>query len=132
MAALSRLGLAPSPMEVLSVDVMVPQVAQGALAVECRADDAATRDLLKTARRPQLPALCRGRAVVPGHHRGRLRPPVAGHAISGGRAAAPRRPPGRPDGSALVRRGATGPAADGARLGADVAEMVLDSGGAIF
>ena len=39
MAALDRLGLAPEPMEVLGTDVMLPQVAQGALAVECRADD---------------------------------------------------------------------------------------------
>lgn len=38
-AALQRLGRESHIAEVLSVDVMVPQVAQGALAVECRAGD---------------------------------------------------------------------------------------------
>jgi hydroxymethylbilane synthase len=45
-AALQRLGLADHINEILAPEVMVPQVAQGALGVECRADDAATRDLL--------------------------------------------------------------------------------------
>ena len=45
-AALDRLGLATSATEVLSPALMLPQVAQGALAVECRAGDAGVRDLL--------------------------------------------------------------------------------------
>jgi hydroxymethylbilane synthase len=44
--ALERLGLADRLTEVLSPRLMVPQVAQGALAVECRADDATLRRLL--------------------------------------------------------------------------------------
>jgi hydroxymethylbilane synthase len=45
-AALSRLGLEDRIAEVLEPGVMVPQVAQGALAVECREDDDATREAL--------------------------------------------------------------------------------------
>jgi hydroxymethylbilane synthase len=45
-AALQRLGLEHEVAEVLPPSVMVPQVAQGALAVECRTDDAATREVL--------------------------------------------------------------------------------------
>jgi hydroxymethylbilane synthase len=41
-AALERLGLADRAAEVLEPDVLLPQVAQGALAVECREDDART------------------------------------------------------------------------------------------
>lgn len=44
--ALERLGLGEHVSEILGVDRMVPQVGQGALAVECRADDGATRALL--------------------------------------------------------------------------------------
>src|SRR6266700_6179085 len=44
--ALDRLGLADRIAERLDPSVVVPQVAQGALAVECRAGDDATRDLL--------------------------------------------------------------------------------------
>jgi len=47
MAALRRLGLEAEAAEALPVDVMVPQVGQGALAVECRADDAATSERLR-------------------------------------------------------------------------------------
>jgi hydroxymethylbilane synthase len=39
-AALERLGLSARATEVLDPSLMLPQVAQGALAVECRADDA--------------------------------------------------------------------------------------------
>ena len=45
-AALDRLGLAPGIVDPLDPGVLLPQVAQGALAVECRADDAATAALL--------------------------------------------------------------------------------------
>jgi hydroxymethylbilane synthase len=46
MAALERLGHADRVAEILSVEQMVPQVGQGALAVECRRDDRAMRDRL--------------------------------------------------------------------------------------
>lgn len=45
-AALDRLGLADRIAERVNPSVVLPQVAQGALAVECRADDGVTRDLL--------------------------------------------------------------------------------------
>lgn len=44
--ALHRLDLGDRASEVLGPEVMVPQVGQGALAVECRADDDATATLL--------------------------------------------------------------------------------------
>jgi hydroxymethylbilane synthase len=42
VAALDRLGLSDRIAEVLAVDALCPQVGQGSLAVECRADDAET------------------------------------------------------------------------------------------
>ncbi len=45
-AALRRLGRTAAAAEVLDPEVMVPQVAQGALAVECRVDDEEVRALL--------------------------------------------------------------------------------------
>jgi hydroxymethylbilane synthase len=44
--ALERLGLSDRIADVLPTSVMVPQVAQGALAIECRALDDATREAL--------------------------------------------------------------------------------------
>jgi len=42
LAALERLGLSEEATEVLDPSVLLPQAAQGALGVECRADDAGT------------------------------------------------------------------------------------------
>ncbi len=47
-AALERLGRADRADELLDPSVMLPQVGQGALAVECRTDDAETRTRLAT------------------------------------------------------------------------------------
>ena len=46
--ALDRLGLRPQVLDVLEPDVFVPQVGQGAIAVECRADDRRTLEALLT------------------------------------------------------------------------------------
>lgn len=45
-AGLRRLGLADRISQVLSLDVMLPAVGQGALGIECRAEDAETRRIL--------------------------------------------------------------------------------------
>jgi hydroxymethylbilane synthase len=45
-AGLRRLGLADRISQVLPTDVMLPAVGQGALGIECRAEDAATRETL--------------------------------------------------------------------------------------
>ena len=47
MAALIRLGETAWAAEVLDPELMLPQVGQGALAIECRADDASTRSILR-------------------------------------------------------------------------------------
>ena len=47
LAALERLGLVDDRVHPLDPRVLLPQVAQGALAVECRADDAATLAALR-------------------------------------------------------------------------------------
>jgi len=51
-AGLTRLGLQAHISEVLSLDVMLPAPGQGALAVQCRADDTETLDLLAAIHNP--------------------------------------------------------------------------------
>ncbi|WP_420639800.1 hydroxymethylbilane synthase [Candidatus Poriferisocius sp.] len=51
-AALDRLGERPPVVDVLDCEVMVPQVGQGALAVECRRDDDRARSLLAAIEEP--------------------------------------------------------------------------------
>jgi hydroxymethylbilane synthase len=117
-------------MEVLGVDVMVPQVAQGALAVECRLDDDTSLDLLRPLDEPWSRRCVDTERSFLATIGGACDLPVAGHATA--------TPDGQvrlegllaaPDGSTLVRRSATGRPGDGAGLGAEVAEMVLAAGG---
>ncbi len=51
-AAFQRLGLQEHLSEVFEAEQMIPQVGQGALAIECRADDAATVGLLAAIEHP--------------------------------------------------------------------------------
>lgn len=50
--ALERLGLGDQVAQVFDVDTIVPQVAQGALAVECRRDDGETVEVLRAIEDP--------------------------------------------------------------------------------
>jgi hydroxymethylbilane synthase len=59
-AAVDRLGWSPpndQETEVLAPTIMLPQVGQGALAVECRVEDAATRTLLAAIDDPEVEPL---------------------------------------------------------------------------
>ena len=71
-AALVRLGLAHEAAEVLEPSVMLPQVGQGALAVECRADDADALAVLATIDNELAAPNGSGRARVPRRARWRL------------------------------------------------------------
>jgi len=55
-AGLLRLGLDRALSQYLPVDVMLPAPGQGVLAVQCRADDEATLELLQTIHQPQVAA----------------------------------------------------------------------------
>jgi hydroxymethylbilane synthase len=55
-AGLTRLGLQSHISEVFSLDVMLPAPGQGALAVQCRADDVETLQLLASIHNPQTAA----------------------------------------------------------------------------
>jgi hydroxymethylbilane synthase len=129
-AALERLGAAPpAPAEVLPTTIALPQVGQGALAVECREDDQALRELLAGLEDPaSRRALDAERAFLA--------------AVGGGCQAAvgawarEEQPEGpltleamvaSPDGHLLVRRRVQG--RDPAELGARVAAALRASGG---
>ena len=130
LAALDRLGLRPEVMEVLDTDVMLPQVAQGAIAVECRRDDPSTMSFLQAVDDP--PTRCRVEAEraflsIVG---GACDLPVAGYATL--------RAPDRlrldglvatPDGTTVVRHQAEGHPEHPVELGAEVARLVLEGGG---
>ena len=76
VAALDRLGRsAEASPRSWTPTIVLPQVGQGTLAVECRADDEATRALLAAIEHEPSRRTLRRRAGLPGRARRRLRPP---------------------------------------------------------
>ncbi|HUI03507.1 MAG TPA: hydroxymethylbilane synthase [Acidimicrobiales bacterium] len=130
LAALDRLGLTGHVAEALDARTLLPQVGQGALAVECRAaddataallagiDDAAAHDALRAER--AFLAELGGGCTLPV---GALATAGAGGALVLDGVMASR------DGHVLVRHARAGPAGDPAGLGRRLARELLDERG---
>jgi hydroxymethylbilane synthase len=127
-AGLKRLGFEARATESLALEVMLPAPAQGALAVQCRADDPATLQLIAalddacarravTAERAFLQALGGGCAA-----------PVAAFAVDDGRQIEMRGLVAATDGSVVVRVHGHGSAPDA--LGEHLAAQAVQQGAA--
>jgi hydroxymethylbilane synthase len=128
-AALDRLGLSDRIAERLDPDMMLPQVGQGALAVECRTEDTDTRCLLdRIEHTPSRRAVDaeRGFLVELG---GDCSVPAAAHATLAGDRLRVRGLVASADGRTVVRHELAGPASSGAALGRSVARQLLDDQG---
>jgi hydroxymethylbilane synthase len=105
LAGLRRLGLQARATEVLEADVSLPAAGQGALGVECRENDAATRALLASAHDAET-AMCvaaeRGVLVAV---EGDCRAPLGAYARRAGARMVLRAFVAKPDGSALKSGG---------------------------
>ncbi len=131
MAGVTRLGMADvaRPIE---VDDMLPAVAQGAIGVERRVDDArATAMLAAIHDTPTGQQLAAERAFL-AHLDGSCETPIAGLAILNGDELWLRGEILRPDGSQVIAGDIRGPIADGAALGQALAEELLAQAGPNF
>lgn len=125
--ALERLGLAGHLADVLPVDVLVPQVGQGALAVECRADDEAARVALAAIEHPPSRLAVDAERAFLAELGGDCDLPAGAHAVVGGDGTVELEGLlASPDGHTVLRHTAVG----GAGVGAEVARHLLDHGGA--
>ena len=129
-AGLLRLGLAGRASYVFDPAEMLPAVAQGALALEARADDAAT--LGRLARLEHLESRVRVEAERGFLKRleGGCQVPLAGHAVVEGGRVLLRGLVASLDGTRVVKGERSGPAADAARIGEALAEELLSKGAA--
>jgi hydroxymethylbilane synthase len=128
-AALDRLGLSERIAERLDPDVMLPQVGQGALAVECRSDDTDTRCLLdRIEHTPSRRAVDAERGFL-AELGGDCSVPAAAHATLAGDRLRVRGLVASADGRNVVRHELAGPASSGAALGRSVARQLLDDQG---
>jgi hydroxymethylbilane synthase len=128
-AGLERLGLLPEISELLDpINVMVPAVSQGILAVEARADDAATLALLAPLDDTQARAAATAERAFLARIGGGCQVPLGAYAqIDGGRLTLTAMIGSR-DGR-LVRSTCTGSAGHPAALGSALADELLARGG---
>jgi hydroxymethylbilane synthase len=130
-AGLNRLGLSvgQTPIE---PEEMLPAVAQGAIGIERRTDDAATADLLAAIHdAPTGLRLAAERAFL-ARLDGSCETPIAGLALLDGGSIWLRGEILRPDGSEAIAGEARGATTDAAAIGADLAHRLLAQAGEHF
>ena len=121
--ALDRLGLGDHIAERLSTDAVLPQVAQGALGVECREDDTALRDLLASVEHaPSRRCVDAERAFLQVLG-GDCSIPAAAYAVVVDGALTIEGRLASTDGATVLRHVVVG---EGAAIGAEVARVLLD------
>jgi hydroxymethylbilane synthase len=130
-AGLDRLGLMPAGALVLEPGQMLPAVGQGAVGIECRADDP-IRSLLATIdHAPTSLCVAAERAMLEVLD-GSCHTPIAGHAqLDSGRMRL-RGLVARPDGAQVHQTEQVGPATDGDRLGREVGHELRARAGPRF
>lgn len=131
-AGLRRLGQDDLADRAIEPGQMLPAVAQGAIGIECRENDAETRALLDAINDvPTGRRLSAERAFLAGLD-GSCRTPIAGLAEIDGDRLHFRGEIIRPDGSESLTVERSGSLADGAEMGADAARELRDQGGLSF
>jgi len=128
-AGVERLGLDQVPARPIPLEVCLPAVGQGALAVESRSEDREIREVLGVLDDPLTAvAVSAERAFLRRLGGGCLAPATA-HAMIDGDRIEIRAVVGDPDGARLMRERAIGAIGDGDRLAEELAARMLDEGG---
>lgn len=131
-AGLNRLGLSDKITAAVPVDVMLPAIAQGAIGIEIRANDDATRALLAAINHTESEfAVTCERAFLRALD-GSCRSPLAGLATLNGNVLSFRGHALTPDGTHCFEATHVGKAGDAARLGREAGLEVKASGGALI
>jgi hydroxymethylbilane synthase len=129
-AGLRRLGLAEHATQVLSPEQMLPAVAQGALALEARAADAATMKRLAALEHPETRVRTEAERGFLARIEGGCQVPIAGHATVSGGTVTLRALVAAVDGTKVIRGERSAPIADARKAGEALAEELLSKGAA--
>ncbi len=127
-AGLRRLGLAHHATQVFSPDEMLPAVAQGALALEARASDAATMGRLARLEHPETRVRTEAERGFLARIEGGCQVPIAGHARVEGAKVVLRALVASLDGGKVLRGERSAPLADARKAGEALAEELLSKG----
>jgi len=129
MAGLKRLALSHLVQEILSPDICLPAVGQGALGLEIRAADARLHEALQCLHDPATAAAVAGERGFLAAVGGGCQVPIGCHGEVSGPVLRLTGVIASLDGSACVRKSSAGPVAQAAPLGRSLAEEILAAGG---
>jgi hydroxymethylbilane synthase len=132
VAGLKRLGLLDKATALLDIDEFLPAVGQGAIGIETRADDAATRALVAKIDDPATAIAVTAERAFLAVLDGSCRTPIGGYAQVAHNVIRFRGLIVKPDGSAAFEVFRDGPAAQAAELGTDAGRELTARGGADF
>ena len=132
LCGFERLGRAELATEILSREIMLPAVGQGALALECRAADEGLRRLLEPLHDPRSAACVGAERAMLAALDGSCRTPIAGLAELDGDRLTVEGLLLTPDGSSEIRGHRGGAIADAEALGTELGRMLRDRAGPSF
>ncbi len=132
MAGLNRMHMDDVPKFAIDPADMLPAIAQGAIGIERRADDAMTTELLAAIHDHDTGLRLTAERTFLATLDGSCETPIAGLAELDGSTLRLRGEVLRPDGSAAHAGERQGPAADGAAMGTDLAQELLSRAGPGF
>src|SRR5215469_3639601 len=132
LCGLERLDFGAYATEVLPREIMLPAVGQGALAIECRANDEAVRRLLSPLDDPLSAACARAERAMLAALDGSCRTPIAGLAEASGERLTIEGRLLKPDGSAEIRGKLEGSVDEAVGLGTDLGKQLGTKAGSGF
>ncbi len=128
-AGVKRLGIDGQMHLFLDTNEMLPAVAQGAIGIETRTDDARVNTLVDALNHPDTATCVLAERAFLARLEGGCQVPIAGHATLEGDTLHLEGLVGEVDGSKLIRRQASAPRSDAEMIGIKLADAVLDAGG---
>lgn len=127
-AGLKRLGMNDRIAELIGPDVSLPAVGQGAIGIECRADDDAIHALIAALDHGPTHVRVRAERAFNARLEGGCQVPIGAYAQLDGGVMTLRGMVGSVDGASVIEDRTDGPAAEGETLGRELAERLLARG----
>jgi len=128
-AGLKRLGLSQRIQHYFSAQQLLPSPGQGAIGIECRAEDASIQALLSPLHDAQAAVCVNAERKISQTLQASCQLPLAALATIVSQTFHITSLVGRPDGSELIKREATGLVQDAEELAVDVANQLIAAGG---
>jgi hydroxymethylbilane synthase len=127
-AGLERLGIAHHVTHPLDLDLSLPAVGQGVIGIECREDDARSREVLGALHHAESFTRLQAERAFAAQLGGSCHSPIAAHASLAGDVLTVRGFIGAPDGTETYRDQLTGSARDAIALGRELAARMQAAG----